>query len=174
MAAKMEILFVPSTEHILAAAVRGNIAGAPPSAASLVGAGLLFRNPASGDTLITLPAEHLAVQSIDRRDDVLLTARRFVLVDGLPELASAPAATPPGPLQLNGTTITVNLAVAAPAGGSVVWVYIEGAAQPIVQRVQVPQASTVGTDPLLLPPGSYRALVLAPGHEPVALQETVP
>ena len=77
-------------------------------------------------------------------------------------------------LDLNGTTITVNLAVAAPAGGSVVWVYIEGGAQPIVQRVQVAQTSTVGTDPLLLPPGSYRALVLAPGHQPVALQETVP
>jgi hypothetical protein len=170
MAAKMDVLIVPSTGHILAAATRGDANGPAPDAAALVGSGLLFRDPVTGATQLTLPAQHLAVQSIDERDDVLLSARRFVLVGDLPELGDTPAAAP---LTLSGSTIGVGIPTAAAQGGEIVWVYIEGGPQPIVQRVEVAQAATTGIEPLLLPPGTYRALVLAPGCESVVVEQTV-
>jgi hypothetical protein len=170
MAGKMDVLIVPSTGHILAAATRGDPSGPAPDVAAFVGSGLLFRDPATGATQLTLAAQHLTVQTIDERDDVLLSARRFVLVDNLPELGDAPAIAP---LTLNGSTIAVAIPAVAPEGGEVVWVYIEGGPQPIVQRVEVPEFVATGSEPLLLPPGTYRALVLAPGCESVVLERTV-
>lgn len=170
MAGKMDVLIVPSTGHILAAATRGDPSGPAPDVAALVGSGLLFRDPVTGATQLTLAAQHLAVQSIDERDDVLLSARRFVLEDNLPELGDQPAAAP---LTLNGATISVGIPAPAPEGGEIVWVYIEGGPQPIVQRVEVPHTATTGSEPLLLPPGTYRALVLAPGCESLVVERTV-
>ena len=161
MAAKMDLLVAPSTGHILAAALRNNTAGPTPDAAALVGAGLLLRDPENGDTLITLPPEHLAVQSVDLRDDVLLTARNFELVDNLPELKNELVATA---LALDGTNITVTVDDPAPEGGTIVWVYIEGGVQPIVQKVEIAKTLTTASEPLALPPGDYRALVLPPGY----------
>jgi hypothetical protein len=106
----------------------------------------------------------MVVQSVDLRDDVLLSARSFQLVDNLPELKNPfDPVTNPDPLELDGVdiTVTVDDNVTDPLG---VWVYIEGGAQPIVQKVEIPTPSNTANEPLALPPGSYRALMLAPGY----------
>jgi hypothetical protein len=108
---------------------------------------------------------------VDLRDDVLLVARNFVLVDGLPEEGDEPAANP---VSLNGANITVSIPVTAPEGGAMVWVYIEGPPQPIVHRVQVPELTLTGSEPLPLPAGDYRALALAPGVRARVVEITVP
>jgi hypothetical protein len=168
----MDLLIAGSTGHVLAAALRNNTAGAQPDAASLVGSGLLLRDPDTGNTQITLPAEHLAVQSVDERDDVLLTARHFQLVDKLPELKDELAVATP--LDLDGTQITVAVDDPAPEGGLTVWVYIEGGMQAVVHNIEIAETLSTANEPLALAPGDYRALMLAPGYRMHIAEITVP
>ncbi len=182
MPAKLDLLVVPgptvspaiapTAAHVLAAFLRGDAAGPVPDLPSLVGEGLLIRDPATGVTQLTLAPQYLALRSIDLRDDVLMTPRQFVLIDNLPEIGAEPAAAP---VTLTGTTITVALNEPAPSGGSIVWVYIEGGPQPVVHRIEVPASQTVpaGPDPLMLSPGPYRMLVLAPAHRPIVVEASV-
>ena len=182
MPAKLDLLVVPGPTvspasapaacHILAACLRGDAAGPLPEVSSLVGTGLLIRDAETGVTQLTVAPQYLAIRSVDLRDDVLMTPLQFVLVDNLPEIGAEPAAAP---LTLTGTTISVTLNVAAPAGGATVWVYIEGGQQPIVHRIEVPASSTVpaNPEPLMLSPGTYRALVLAPEHRPIVVETTI-
>ncbi len=162
MAAKMDVITFNATGHVMAAAVRQDTGGGSPSAAALVGTGLLLRDPATGDTRIALPPERLLVTSIDLREDVLMTARRFALVNDLPEV-------PPGQLgaaavALAGGKVTVTVPVAATSDLGA-WVYIDGGVQPVVQQVTILKTATSGAEPLSLAAGNYRALVLVPGYE---------
>jgi hypothetical protein len=170
MAAKMDLIVAGPANHVLAVAVRQDSSGTAPDATALVGEGLPIYDAATGDRIVTVLAEQLAVQSADLRDDVLMAARGFVIDNGLPEPGGNPAATP---VQLDGTNITVNLPVAASSSGDTVWVYIQGAQQPIIHQVQV-ISSTTATEPLPLPPGPYGVLVLAPKVRGVVQKITVP
>lgn len=170
MPAKMDLVITAVTKHVLAAALRGDTTGPAPDVASLVGAGLVIRDPVTGNTRLTVGPEQLAVQSVDVRDDVLLTANQFLLADNLPELGTKAAAPP---LDLTGTEIKVHVLDAAPDQGTNVWVYIEGGPQPIVQQVLIAKGLKDGSEPLLLAAATYRALVLAPGVEAKYIEITV-
>lgn len=171
MASKMDLIVAGPAGHILAAGARQDMSGPQPDAAALVGDGLMIRSPASGGTQLTVVAAHLRVQSVDLRDDVLLSARDFVLTENLPEKGAAPAAVP---VALNGATVTVNLPGFAPLGGTRVWVYIGGAAQPIVHQLLVPQGANTIFEPLALPRGEYCALALAPGLSAAIVPISIP
>ena len=135
-----------------------------------MGDGLRLRDVKTGDTVVTVPADQLSVVQADLRDDVLLTARNFALVDNLPEESAQPHATP---IALNGSTITVNLPT-APAEGANVWAFIEGGPQPIVHKLTVAAGASASTEPLQLPSGSYRALVLATGVRAAVVAKAMP
>ena len=110
MAEKMDLIVAGPDFHVLAAALRHNTAGAAPVVADLVGDGLKLRDPTSGDTIVSVPAEELKPAQVDLREDVLLTAHNFTLVETLPEEGAVPHANP---IQLDGATITANLPAVA-------------------------------------------------------------
>lgn len=168
-AAQMDLIVAGPEKHILAVAVRRDVTGAAPDAAALVGEGLPIFNPATGDTVVTVAAEHLSVETVDLRDDVLMEPYGFVMEDGLPEPSGAAHGTP---VVLNGSSITVNLLNNVPADGATVWVYIHGTQQPIIHQVEVASGNTA-TEPLLLPPGPYGILVLAPKVRAYAMTQTL-
>jgi hypothetical protein len=168
----MDMIMAGPGGHILAAAMRQDSSGPQPDAAALVGDGLMIRDPVSGDTLLTVASAHLSAQwTDDVRDDVLMSARDFLLSDGLPEKGGDPHVTP---VVLNGSTITVNIPVGNPASVSTVWVYVEGAAQPIVQQVQIDKSAVMAVEQLVLASGNYCALVLAPGRTAAIVKATIP
>ena len=94
MVEKMDLIVAGPDRHVLAAAVRYNKAGGEPTVIDLVGDGLRLRDVKTGDTVVTVPADQLSVVQADLRDDVLLTARNFALVDNLPEESAQPHAKP--------------------------------------------------------------------------------
>ena len=169
MAALMDLIVAGPENHILAVAVRHDGSGAAPDARALVGDGLPIFHPATGDTVVTVAAEQLRVETLDLRDDVLMEPYGFIIEDGLPEPSGAAHATP---VVLNGTNITVNLLNNVPADGATVWVYIHGTQQPIIHQVEVASGNTA-TEPLLLPPGPYGILVLAPKVRAYAMTATL-
>ena len=170
MAEKMDLIAAGPDFHVLATALRHNQAGAAPAAIDLVGDGLRLRDPTNGDTIVTVPAEELKLAQVDLREDVLLTAHNFALVEGLPEEGAVPHANP---IQLNGSTITANLPAVAPEGANV-WAFIEGGPQPIVHKLSVAAGASTASEPLQLANGNYRALVLATGVRAALVTETVP
>lgn len=170
MAEKMDLIVAGPDRHVLAVALRHNKAGADPAVADLVGDGLRLRDPETGETIVTIPAEELALVQADLREDVLLTAHNFALVDNLPEDGAPPHANP---IQLDGATITVNLPAAAPDGAKV-WAFIEGGPQPIVHRLEIAAGGSTSAEALQLPNASYRALILATGVRAALVTEAVP
>lgn len=170
MADKMDLIVAGPDRHILAVALRHNKAGADPAVADMVGDGLRLRDPVTGETIVAVPAEELSLAQADLREDVLLTALNFALVDNLPEDGAPPHASP---IQLDGATITVNLPAAAPNGAKV-WAFIEGGPQPIVHRLEIASGGSTSSEALQLPNGSYRALVLATGVRAALVTEAVP
>lgn len=170
MAEKMDLIVAGPDFHVLAAALRHNTAGAAPVVADLVGDGLKLRDPTSGDTIVSVPAEELKPAQVDLREDVLLTAHNFTLVETLPEEGAVPHANP---IQLDGATITANLPAVA-AQGANVWAYIEGGPQPIVHKLAIAAGASTVSEPLQLPNGNYRALVLATGVRAALVTEVVP
>ena len=171
MASKMDLILAGPAGHILAAGTRQDLKGPQPDAAALVGDGLRIRDPVSGETRLSVVAAQLSVSTIDLREDVVMMAPRFILVDGLPEEGANPAATPAA---FNGTTVTVNLPVADPNNETTVWVYVDGGPQPIVQKVQVAKGLTTKAEPLVLASGDYTALVLTPGCRAAIVETTIP
>ncbi|HVO01302.1 MAG TPA: hypothetical protein VMT54_03830 [Candidatus Cybelea sp.] len=170
MAAKMDVITFTATGHVMAADVRQDTGGGSPDAATLVGTGLLLRDPFTGDTRITLPPDRLSVTSIDLREDVLMTAQRFAIVDGLPEV---PAGNGLPAVALAGGQVRVTLPGGDLAADDLeTWVYIDGGVQPVVQQVGIAKAANSGAEPLSLTAGNYRALVLVPGYL-MAIQDVV-
>jgi hypothetical protein len=170
MAEKMDLIVAGPDRHVLAAALRHNKAGGDPTASDLVGDGLRLRDPETGDTIVTVPAEELSLVQADLREDVLLTARNFALVDNLPEESASPHGTP---ITLSGSTITVNLPAPATEDTNV-WAFIEGGPQPIVHKLTVAATTSTSSEPLQLPSGSYRALVLATGVRAAVVAKAMP
>jgi hypothetical protein len=172
MASKMDLIVAGPDRHVLAAAIRHNQGSGPPAIVDLVGTGLRLRDGSSGDILVSIPPEQLALAEADLRDDVLLTARQFVMAENLPEEGIAPAASQ---VQLNGSQITASVPAAITVTANAnVWAYIEGGPQPIVHRLTIDKSMTTASEPLHLPAGQYRVLVLATGVRAALVNETVP
>jgi hypothetical protein len=171
MAAKMDLILAGPADHVLAAVVRTDTSGPQPTAAGLVGEGLPIRDPETGNAIVTVAPEHLKIQAVDLRDDILMTAPAYVIDNGLPEMGANPAGAP---VALSGTAVTVTVPVAAPQSGINVWVYIERVPQPIVQVVRIPSGLVTANEPLQLQSGSYGVVVLAPGVRAVIARIVVP
>ena len=171
MSELMHLVVHPAMQHVLAAALTVEGGTPPPDANSLIGEHLLFRNPETGAVEATVAAANLQVQTMAAREDVLMTARRFQLVDGLPEPKDDDAQV----TTLDGNDITVKLQSPAPKDETV-WVQVEGdtLVDPVVHRVNVAETATAGTEPLPLPNGDYRLLVLAHRHRATVVHASVP
>jgi hypothetical protein len=76
---------------------------------------------------------------------------------------------------LDGNDVGVTLMTAAPQDLAV-WVQVEGdnLVDPAIVQVNIDANAKVGTEPLPLPAGSYRVLLLAPAHRAVVLDVSVP
>lgn len=160
MSELMHLVVHAETGHVLAAGLtleNGTPAADPDS---LIGEALLIRDPDSGQIEQTVSGDHLQVQTMAAREDVLMTAREFILVDGLPE-----ASNDEPTVNLTGTQIIITLVTAAPLDETV-WVQIEGdnLVDPVVHRVNIPETLVSGQETLQLPSGQYRVLMLAARH----------
>jgi len=171
MAATMDLIVFLQTGHVLAGAVRNQTGGAAPAASDLAGSdGLWLRNPSTGARQLVVGSDLLTLASAPLREDVLVTARHFQVVDGLPE--AKPELTGAG-VALNGTTVTVTLPAAATANLES-WVVVDTPTGAVVQKVEIASAAVNGVENLALPNGSYQVLVLVPGYRLRVVQEAVP
>jgi hypothetical protein len=163
---KMSVIVYAATGHVLGAFTRAIDPEGTLTADQVVGAALLVRDPESGNDIAHVEPQHLAIALVDRRDDLLLLHRRYVLADGVPAEQAVLTSAPPIE-HANGTlTITLDR---APADDAIVWVQLEdGVSQPIVVSVEVSAAAKTGSALVTLTPNvSYNALVLAPGYQPL-------
>ncbi|MCU7919038.1 MAG: hypothetical protein KZQ99_04110 [Candidatus Thiodiazotropha sp. (ex Dulcina madagascariensis)] len=161
----MELIVFAETGHVLAGATRSQTAGPAPDIGNYVGDGLLLRDPQSGTQLMTIETSLLAIETLSRRDDVLMTARYFQVIDGLPE---AQAELGVGvAVALDGTDITLTLpnnATALQPVDCVVVVQGSVGGDPIVQRLRVEQGDDTSTESMPLPSDDYAWLLLVPGY----------
>lgn len=159
----MDLIVFTETGHVLAAATRTQVAGPEPGIADFVGDGIVLRDPHNGAHLMTVDDSLLSVENVARREDVLLTARHFQLIEGLPEpQTELNVATP---VSLDGTDITVTL----PAGATALQpvdcvVVLQGAAggDLKVQRLRVEEGDTSSTESLPLPSDDYAYVLFVP------------
>jgi hypothetical protein len=167
----MDLVVFGATGHVLAAAARQQTNGAP-DISDFVGDGLWLRDPETGHTRMVVSPDLLSVASVDRRDDVLLTARFFAVVDGLPEQLAELGATP---VQLDGATVQVTIPSAAPEDLDV-WILIDGTPgpTPVMKKVQIEEGQTSSdAEDLALQSGEYTVLVLAPGYRTKVVDVTI-
>jgi hypothetical protein len=170
MASNMDLIVFAQSGHVLAAALRNQTGGAAPTMADFVGDGLWLRNPSTGLREITVAPEYLSAATTPLRDDVLVVARHFQVVDGMPEeKAKLTGATP---VALDGTDITLTLP-AAVLSDTEAWVLIESATGTIVQKVDVLEGDSNATVLLALSNGTYQVLVLVPGYRMRVVEVTV-
>jgi hypothetical protein len=170
MALNMDLIVFGQTGHVLAAALRHQTAGSAATIDEFVGDGLWLRDPSDGAVQLTVAPDNLSVVATPLREDVLVIARHFQVVDGMPE--EKPELTGATPVDLDGTDVTVTLPAAA-VGDVEVWVVIEGATDTIVQKVEIADGTTNASEPLALPNGTYQVLVLVPGYRMRVVEVTV-
>ena len=171
---KMSLIVFVKTGHVLGAFTRAAAPEAALEPAEVAGEGIWVRDVTTGERLLTVEPQYLAVETTDRRDTVLLAHRRFVLVDGLPQEQGTSLTG----LTLSATTLTLTL----PANASEdleAWVQVEGGptGDRIVTKVEIPsgQGNTpVITQQLTLAPGDYAILALVPGFLTWISRDTVP
>lgn len=170
---EMSLIVFAETGHILAGATRTQTAGPEPGIGDYVGEGIMFRDPATGTLLLTVPQDLLGVETVARRDDVLMTARGFQVIDGLPEPQTE--LTGATPVDLDGTVVTVTLPAATTDPVDCV-VLVQGSAggDPVVQRIRVEGGNDSADEPLPLPSGDYAYLLLVPGFRLRVDVESVP
>ncbi len=163
----MDLIVFTETGHVMAGATRTQVAGPAPAIEDFVGDGIMLRDPLNGAHLMTIDSSFLSVETVARREDVLVTARYFQLVDGLPEpQADLGVATP---VLLDGTNVTVTIPAIANALHPVDCVVIvQGLAggDLCVQRVRVEMgaAPPEGIGHMPLPPGEHAYLLLVPEY----------
>lgn len=157
---QMGLIVFAKTGHVLAAFTRAIDPAGALTADNVVGSALFVRDPDSAEEMAHVEPQHLAVKIVDRRDDVLLLHRRYIVEEGLPVQGSAATLS----LSYADPVLTVDIGV-NPSDDIEAWLQLEdGVSQPIVASVEIPAAGTSGDVELTLTPGTeYRALVLAPG-----------
>lgn len=167
---KMSLIVLQKLGHVLGAFTRTADDATDLKAKDVVGEELLVRDEATGDTLVRIPEQHLEVKPADRRDDVILAHRRYVLVDGLPE--EKPSVTA-APAWIAGV-LTITLP-SPPANDGKAWVEIDnGQTEPTILTIDLTTAASTGTAPVTLSNGEYGILVAAPGYRAYVGHLTVP
>lgn len=172
---EMDLIVFSETGHVLAGATRTQTAGPAPDIGSYVGDGLLLRDPQSGAQLMSIDPSLLSIETLSRRDDVLMTARHFQLIDGLPESQGELGVAVP--VTLDGIEITVtvpNVATTLQPVDCVVVVQGSAGGDPIVQRLRVEQGDTSSTESMPLPGDDYAYLLLIPGFRQQVDRLSVP
>ncbi|HMG72002.1 MAG TPA: hypothetical protein VK582_00760 [Pyrinomonadaceae bacterium] len=192
MSAKMQVLFVKQTGHVLAAFTRTSDPEGKPKVNDLVGSGLLVRNPkilattgTTGGEEITVDPDSLDVSVIDFNPDVFRSPSGFAVSGGTAELLGP--VTPEVPV-LAEDKLTVSL---GPASAPVnapddlkVWAMIEKILTPTdtepLRRIMEGKIKKTEThtdlSPTIKPGGAgatipltskYYALTLVEGRQPV-------
>lgn len=170
---KMSLIVFAKTGHVLGAFTRTAAPEAALEPAEVAGEGVWIRDVASGSRLLTVEPQHLKVETVDRRDAVLLAHRRFILVEGVtqepPTMANVNSVT------LSGTQLTITLG-ASPPEDVEAWVQVEGG--PTGERAVVPvpilHTQNAVNATLSLSPGDYAILALVPGFRTFIGSDTVP
>jgi hypothetical protein len=171
MADKMSLILFDKTSHVLGAFTRAVDSGGDSTPQDVAGDGLILRDASSGAEMAHVPPQLLKVMSIDRRDDVILRFRNYVVDDGVAQEKGA--ITTAAPLAYAAGTLTLKIQNAAPKDLEA-WVQLEdGVSQPIVLKVDIVETDTDGTAPVTLSPGDYNALVLVPGYASLLFKLTV-
>jgi hypothetical protein len=156
MTAKMAVVFVTHTGHVLAALTRAAATEAKILTADLAGPGLLVRSPDALDPDLEVPADELDVLVTDFKEEVLLNPRAYqVLKDSDPpldDLSSSPTVT----TTLSATEVTVTLS-AAPASDVLVWVLLR----------KVASGETAVVTGKIIPPGVIDSMPQALGSGPI-------
>lgn len=160
---KMSVIYVEKTGHVLGAFTRTADSKSEPAAEAVVGSALLLRDPDDGELLFSVGLQLLKVKNVDLNDGLLLAHRDYVLKDGLPQEGDVLTGTP---VAYDNTDNTVDVTLPAnPPKDITVSVQIEdGLSQPIVVAIDIPMTTNTGSTPVTLAPGTYDALVLAPGY----------
>ena len=106
-----------------------------------------------------------SVESVARRESVLMTARHFQLIDGLPEAQAELGVAVP--VTLDGTDVTVTLPAGATALEAIdCVVVVQGSVDddPVVQRLRVEMGDNSSTESMPLASDDYAYLLLVPGY----------
>ena len=82
---KMTLLVFGETGHVLGAVTRTSQPDVPPDPPEVVGDALILRNGETGETQIRVSADRLKAEVVDRRDQVMLNTRAYVVESGLVE-----------------------------------------------------------------------------------------
>ena len=162
---EMDLIVFTETGHVLAGTTRSQTAGTDPDIESYVGEGLLLRDPQSGAQLMSIDASLLSIESVTRRESVLMTARHFQLVDGLPEVKAELGVAVP--VALDGTDVTVTLPVGATALEPIdCVVVVQGSlgGDAVVQRLRVEMGDSSSTESMPLASDEYAYVLLVPGY----------
>lgn len=156
---KMSLIVFEKTGHVLGAFTRDAAPEAAVEPAEVAGEGVWIRDAESGERLFTVEPQHLKVETVDRRDAVLLAHLRFAMVDGLPQENVVISG-----IVLTATQITVQTGSLAPAEIKA-WVQVEGGpgGDRVVLQVTIPQNTNFGNAAVTFNPGDYRVLALVPG-----------
>jgi hypothetical protein len=160
---KMSVIYVEKTGHVLGAFTRTADSESEPAADAVVGSALLLRDPDDGELLFSVGSQLLKVKNVDLNDGVLLASRDYVLKDDLPQEGILFTATP---VSYDDPTNSVEVTLPNPTPEDItVSVQIEdGLSQPIVVAIDILATTDNGSAPVTLAPGTYDALVLAPGY----------
>lgn len=162
--AKMSLIVFGETGHVLGVFTRTADPEGATTAEQVVGDGLVLREPGSGDPRVRVREQHLKVETIDHRDEVILSHGDYVFEDGVPmERAEISGG---GGVAYDRTTKTLTVTVTnSLAEDGEAWVQIENDQdEPIVIPVEMAAGTNSGTSLATLAPGEYGVLVLAPEH----------
>lgn len=168
---KMSLIVFAETGHVLGAFTRAAAPEAVVEPAEVAGEGVWIRDAESGERLFTVEPQHLKVETVDRRDAVLLAHLRFALVDGLPQEHG-----PITSVTMTATLITVQFGGLPAAAEIKAWVQVEGGPGDVrvVLQVTIPQTMNQGTAALTSSAGDYRVLALVPGFRTFVATLNVP
>lgn len=178
MTEQMSLVVFARTGHVLGAVTRtANPEGKlePPD---LVDDGMQLRDPTTGEQLLIVEPDNLKVVSVIRREPVLMTPRRYVVVDDVPQpepdLYDPIGGTPP--VQFAAGKITLTLP-AATSENLEAWVQVEGGPVParilLELKIVLAVSNIATTDDLPLAPGDYGVLAMVPGYRPFTDEVTV-
>ena len=168
---KMSLAVFGETGHVLGALTgKGELSNV---ASDLVGESLQIREPVTGEILLSVEASRLKVELVDRQDQALLAARKYALVDGVPEEQGNISS-----LTLTGSQIQLTLPDDTTQDLEA-WVQVEGGGTSvrIVRKIEIPRGhpkATPVTEALSLDSGDFGVLAMVPGYHAWTGRVTVP